>query len=174
MKIRKAEYTDIDSIADIYNAIHDEIEAGRYDMKWDRHLYPTRDWAVERVNAGDIYVMIDNGDIVASAVFNHNPLPEYASGRWCQDVDYEKDVLVLHTLVVRPDMMKHGYATVMIRHYEEMAVALGCSLLRLDTQAMNKPARRLYQKLGYTEMDRLPCFFKGLDNLDLLLIEKKL
>lgn len=174
MEIRKADYTDIDAIAEIYNAIHDEIEGGRYDMKWDRYLYPTRDWAVERVNAGDIYVMIDGGEVVASAVINHNPLPEYASGKWRQDVDYDKDVLVLHTLVVRPDKMHHGYATIMIRYYEDIAVSLGCHLLRLDTQAMNTPARRLYQKLGYTEMDRHPCFFKGLDNLDLLLIEKSI
>lgn len=74
--IRKAEPDDIDGIARTYSAIHDEIEQGRYQMKWDRNLYPTREWAEQHIAAGDMYVLEERfGGVAASAVINHSPLP---------------------------------------------------------------------------------------------------
>lgn len=143
-------------------------------MKWDRNLYPTRDWAEEQICAGDLYVMED-GDkgIVASAVINHTPLPEYQSGNWYQPENYDK-ILVIHTLVVHPRHTRCGYATKLIRFYEQMAVGENCERLRLDTQAIDIPARQLYKKLGYTEADHVPCQFKGITDIDLVLIEKNI
>lgn len=172
MKIRKATEQDVDRIAEIYNAVHDEIEAGRYAMNWHRDLYPTRLWAEERQNAGDLYAMEDEGGaVVATAVINHNPLPEYAAGRWHQPSDYER-VLVIHSLVVDPRQVRKGYATAFMRYFEEMGRATGCTRLRLDTQQIDLPARRLYRKLGYREADYVPCRFKGINDIDLVLIEK--
>lgn len=174
MKIRKGLPADIPAITDIYNAIHDQIEQGKYQMKWFRELYPTQSWAEEHIAIGDLYVLEDtDGKVVASAIFNHNPLPEYFQGRWYQPENYDK-ILIVHTLVVHPDHAKRGYATALIKYYEEMARQLGCTRLRLDTQQIDIPARRLYQKLGYTEADFLPCQFKGINDISLILIEKTL
>ena len=172
MEIRKATKRDVDRVAEIYNAVHDEIEAGRYAMNWHRDLYPTRQWAEERQSAGDLYVMEDeNGEVAATAVINHNPLPEYAMGRWFQPESYEK-VLVIHSLVVDPRQVRKGYATAFMHYYEEAGRATGCTRLRLDTQQIDQPARTLYRKLGYREADYVPCKFKGINDIDLVLIEK--
>ena len=50
----------------------------------------------------------------------------------------------------------------------------GCTVLRMDTNAKNAAARRLYQKLGYAEPDIVPCIFNGIPNVQLVLLEKKL
>ena len=50
----------------------------------------------------------------------------------------------------------------------------GCTVLRMDTNAKNAAARRLYQKLGYAESDIVPCIFNGIPNVQLVLLEKKL
>lgn len=50
----------------------------------------------------------------------------------------------------------------------------GCTVLRMDTNAKNAAARRLYQKLGYAEPDIVPCKFNGIPNVQLVLLEKKL
>ena len=50
----------------------------------------------------------------------------------------------------------------------------GCTVLRMDTNAKNAAARRLYQKLGYAEPDIVPCTFNGIPNVRLVLLEKKL
>lgn len=172
MEIRKGTATDADAVEMIYNAIHDEIEQGRYDMKWVRNIYPTRLWAEEHISAGDLYVMVDDcGCMVASAVINHNPLPEYAKGSWSQPRDYST-VLVLHTLVVHPLHTRHGYGVEFVRYFERMAKAQGCERVRLDTQMIDLPARALYRKMGYVETDRVACEFKGITAIDLVLIEK--
>lgn len=173
MEIRKAKGEDIKEIGRIYSAIHDEIEAGRYNMKWQRDLYPTIAWAQERYEIGDLYVMEDDGEVVATAVINHNPLPEYFDGKWHQPQDYSK-VLILHSLVVDPAKMKKGYGRAFVEYFEQMGIAAGCNRLRLDTQAMDMPARSLYHKLGYVEADFVPCQFKGIRDIDLVLIEKLL
>lgn len=176
IKIRKGNYADIDSITAIYDAIHDEIEQGRYEMRWFRDLYPTREWACERVASADLYVMTDSEwgeEIVASAVINHNPLPEYKAGRWFQPDSYDR-ILILHTLVVNPVHMHKGYATAFVEYFEQLGRDSGCDRVRLDTQAIDIPARRLYHKLGYVEADRVGCEFKGIAGIDLVLIEKML
>ena len=174
MNIRKGTNSDISAISNIYNSIHDEIERGHYRMKWFRDRYPTREWAEEHILLGDLYVLQDaDNEVVASAIINHNPLPEYFAGQWFQPDNYDK-ILIIHTLVVRPDRMHRGYATMLIKFYEEMAIAQRCERLRLDTQAIDFPARQLYKKLGYTEADYLPCQFKGINDIDLVLIEKLL
>lgn len=172
IKIRKGLPSDIPAISDIYNAIHDEIENGRFNMKWYRDMYPTQSWAEEHISEGDLYIMEDGQKgIVASAVINHTALPEYHTGKWYQPENYDK-ILVIHTLVVHPGHTRCGYATKLIHFYEQMAASEGCNRLRLDTQAIDLPARKLYKKLGYTEVDHLPCQFKGITDIDLVLIEK--
>ena len=71
MKIRKGHPADIPAITDIYNAIHDQIEQGKYQMKWFRELYPTQSWAEEHIAIGDLYVLENtDGKVVASAIAN--------------------------------------------------------------------------------------------------------
>ncbi|MDE5658399.1 MAG: GNAT family N-acetyltransferase [Muribaculaceae bacterium] len=173
MKIRKGLIADISAVSNIYNSIHDEIEQGRYKMLWHRDLYPTRSWAEEHIADGDLYVMEDNGVIVASAIINHTPLPEYHKGAWYQPDNYN-DIMVLHTLVVHPKHMRRGYASAFVDYYEKKAKESGCNRLRLDTQMMDVPARNLYKKRGYVEIDNVPCQFQGISDIDLVLIEKLL
>ena len=63
-----------------------------------------------------------------------------------------------------------------VRGTAEAALARenGCTVLRMDTNAKNAAARRLYQKLGYAESDIVPCIFNGIPNVQLVLLEKKL
>lgn len=173
MRIRKGTPDDIPAIYDIYSRIHDEIEQGRFNMLWFRDLYPTRSWAEEHVAAGDLYVMEDDcaGDIIASAIINHSPLPEYFQGKWYQPENYD-NILILHTLVVHPAHKGRGYGSEFLRFFEQTARLSGCTRLRLDTQEIDIPARNLYKKFGYTEADFLPCEFKGITGIDLVLIEK--
>ena len=63
-----------------------------------------------------------------------------------------------------------------VRGTAEAALARenGCTVQRMDTNAKNAAARRLYQKLGYAELDIVPCIFNGIPNAQLVLLEKKL
>lgn len=61
-----------------------------------------------------------------------------------------------------------------MRFYEEYARAHGCAYLRMDTNARNAAARRLYVRMGYHEADIVPCDFNGIPGIQLVLLEKRL
>lgn len=44
----------------------------------------------------------------------------------------------------------------------------------MDTNAVNKPARALYHKLGYKEAGVVPCNFNGIKDVMLVCLEKYL
>lgn len=60
-----------------------------------------------------------------------------------------------------------------MQFYEDTAKALGCTVLRMDTNEKNAAARRLYARLGYREADIVPCAFNSIPNVRLVLLEKR-
>lgn len=169
--IRIAALQDLDRIDEIYNEIHTETEAGRVQTGWMRGVYPTRDIAEESIRLREMYVMERDGEIVACARINRYQGPEYNGASWSFDVDAD-DVLVLHTLVVSPKCKGRGCGTEFVAYYEDMARRLGMKALRIDTQAMNLPARALYKKLGYTEACIIRTSFNGIDQVELVCLDK--
>ena len=81
---------------------------------------------------------------------------------------------MLHTLVVDPTIAGHGYGTQFVRFYARRARALGCTVLRIDTNAKNAAARRLYARLGFREAAIVPCTFNGIAGVELVCLEKRL
>ena len=47
-------------------------------------------------------------------------------------------------------------------------------MLRIDTNAKNAAARRLYARLGFREAAIVPCTFNGLSGVALVCLEKRL
>ena len=67
MDIRKATISDLDAVARIYDAQHTAEEAGKSTVGWVRGVYPTRATAEASIRAGDMFVMEEEGMIVAAA-----------------------------------------------------------------------------------------------------------
>lgn len=68
----------------------------------------------------------------------------------------------------------HGYGTQFVRFYARRARALGCTVLRIDTNAKNTRARRLYARLGFREAAIVPCTFNSIAGVELVCLEKRL
>lgn len=172
--VRKATAADIPQIAAIYARIHDGEEAGRTTIGWLRDVYPTEATARAALAADDLFVMEADGAVVAAARINREQVPVYAQVPWRYPEAPEEQVMVLHTLVVEPSVGGKGYGTAFVRFYEEYACENGCPYLRMDTNARNQAARRLYAHLGYWEAGIVPCVFNGIPNVKLVCLEKKL
>ncbi len=170
--IRKATMADLDAITAIYSEIHTEIEAGRAAIGWIREIYPTRETALSSIQNGDMYVLEEDGCILAAARINQHQGPEYNNAQWSFEAAPE-DVLVLHTLVVSPKHKGKGVGTAFVAYYEETARRMGCSALRMDTNAVNSAARSLYKKLGYTEACIVPTDFNGIPGVNLVCLDKR-
>lgn len=173
MIIRKAEARDIDAIEKIYNEILLKEERGQVTTGWERGIYPKRETAEAALKRNDIFVMEDEGAIVGSGIINKEQVDVYEKAKWKYKAE-DSEVMVLHTLVIDPNKSGKGYGKRFVDFYEDFARENGCKYLRMDTNEKNKAARSLYTKLGFNEIDCLPCIFNGLEGVKLILFEKKL
>lgn len=173
LTFRKAVPSDADDIARIYELIHDEEEAGRCTIGWERGVYPTKSTAEESIAKGDMFVAECGGELIAAARINREQVDVYADAGWEYPASDEQ-VMVLHTLVVSPDSARKGIGSEFVSFYEKYAMENGCPFLRMDTNERNSRARALYRKLGYREADIVPCTFNGIGGVNLVCLEKKL
>lgn len=173
MIIRKAEARDLDAIESIYNKILLKEEEGEVTIGWKRGIYPRRETAEAALKREDMFVIEDDGAFVGAGIINKEQVDVYAKAKWKYSAE-DSEVMVLHTLVIDPDKSGMGYGKRFVDFYEDYARENGCKYLRMDTNEKNKAARSLYTKLGFNEIDCLPCIFNGLEGVNLILFEKKL
>ena len=171
--IRKATPADIPAIAAIYSRIHDAEEAGRLTTGWLRGVYPTEATARAALAAGDLFVLEDDGIVIAAARINREQVPVYATVPWQYAAD-DSNVMVLHTLTVDPLRFGLGYGRRFIDFYETYALEHGCPVLRIDTNARNAAARAMYARHGYREAAVVPTEFNGIPDVMLVCLEKRL
>ena len=173
MIIRPAAEGDIPAVAAIYDALHTEEEKGLRVIGWARGIYPTERTARDALRRGELFVAEEAGRVTAAAVINQRQEEAYRRADWAFPAP-DRQVMVLHTLVVAPDCAGRGTGRRMVAFYEEYARSKDCRCLRMDTNARNLSARRLYQSLGFREAGQVPCVFNGIPGVMLVLLEKKL
>ncbi len=171
IRFRKAVRDDLDAIEQIYDHSHDAEEAGQSTTGWVRNIYPVREVAEAALERDDMYVGEAGGRIIATGVINQIQVDVYEDCDWVFKGP-EEDVWVLHTLAVDPEARGSGAGPAFVRFYEDIARDAGASILRIDTNAINSRARKMYAKLGYTETDIVPTVFNGIRGVDLVLMEK--
>ena len=171
IRFRKAVRDDLDAIEQIYDHSHDAEEAGQSTTGWVRNIYPVREVAEAALERDDMYVGEAGGRIIATGVINQIQVDVYEDCDWVFKGP-EEDVWVLHTLAVDPEVRGSGAGPAFVRFYEDIARDAGASILRIDTNAINSRARKMYAKLGYTETDIVPTVFNGIRGVDLVLMEK--
>lgn len=171
--IRKATKKDIPWIVKIYDKILELEAKGKACTGWIKNIYPTEKTAQDAFADDELYVLEENGRILAAARINQKQVPEYANCQWAYNAP-DSEVMVIHTLVVDPDASGCGIGSKFVHFYEEFALKHNCHYLRLDTNAKNTPARALYKKLGYSEQAIVPCVFNDIEGVQLVCLEKKL
>lgn len=171
--IRAATAFDLSSVARLYEEIHDAEAAGLVSTGWLRGVYPTAATAEAALRRGDLFVLETAGGILGAAVINQLQVDVYAGAPW--EFDAPRDaVCVLHTLVISPRAGRRGLGKRFVGFYEDHARRLGCTELRIDTNARNTAARAMYAALGYREVAVVPTVFNGIPDVDLVLLEKRL
>lgn len=155
----------------LYSEIHDAEAHRIITTGWLRDVYPVRSTAEAAIRRDDLFVMEEAGRVIGTAVINKLQVDVYDGADWQFEASPDK-VCVLHTLVISPALSGRGYGTEFIRFYEDYARLNGCTELRMDTNARNLGARRLYAKLGYREIGIVPTVFNGIPGVQLVLLQK--
>ena len=171
--IRQATRNEISGVVKIYDKILDLEAEGKAHTGWQKNIYPTEKIALDALEKGDLFVFEEDGCILAAARINQKQEEEYANCQWAF-VASDSEVMVLHTLVVDPDVSGRGIGSKFVCFYEEFALNNGCHYLRMDTNVTNTAARALYKKHGYSEQGIIRCAFNGINDVQLVCLEKKL
>ena len=69
-------------IAAIYDHTHDLEERGETTIGWICGVYPTEETAREALDADDLFVMEEDGAVVAAARINGEQVDCYAKAAW--------------------------------------------------------------------------------------------
>lgn len=173
---RQARASDIDSVAELFDALHDHLAGGTNYPGWIKGVYPARQDAEAGVASGELHVatLPEDGRAVGAVLLCHRPEAEYAGAPWAFDTDYS-DVLVIRTLAVHPGWMRHKVGRLMMDYAAGFARENGMRAIRLDAYEGNLPALRLYEQCGYRHIGKvdLGLAWRGLPafNLYELLLE---
>ena len=173
MLFKKANLEDFHRIKQFYWDLIDEMSDQNDKIGWIRNVYPVRRTAEDALSRNDLFVMKEKNEVVAAAIINQIQVEEYKYARWRVEAE-DSEVMVLHCLAVEPSKKNKGYGKKFVAFYEDYARRCGCSSLRMDTNARNTRARKLYQKLGYEETGIVKCTFNGIPDIQLVCLEKDL
>lgn len=168
--IRKATPADVAAIAQTYTRLLTHEQQNGRNSNWRLDIYPTAQSAEQAVQAGEMYILEQDGQLVASMVLNNNQAAEYQQMPWQYAAEPEQ-VLVIHTLCIPPEQSGRGLATQMLNFAKEFAQNTGCHVIRLDTYAHNEPAKRLYQKHGFHIVGYADALLQGLIPEELVFME---
>lgn len=142
-------------------------------MGWVRGVYPTRQTALDAIQAGDMFVAEENGRPGGHRQDQPGAGPRVRRGR----LDPGRPPGTGHGTPHPgggPPGQGRGYGSRFVAFYEAYALEHGCRYLRMDTNERNASARALYRNLGYREVSIVPCAFNGIPGVQLVCLEKTL
>lgn len=149
INIRPAATSDIPRVVALYEAVCDQLAAGKNYPHWEKGTYPTLATAETALSEDALFVAMDGEEMVGTVVLNHHPEPGYEQANWQSPSDYGR-IIVVHTLAVHPGHRGAGIAEALMDFAVDHARATGMVAVRLDVVWENTPAIRLYEKCGYT------------------------
>lgn len=118
--------------------------------KWTYKEYPSSSFAQEAAEKNCLFVCLDNAQkAVGAFVLNDDPQGAYENVAWGADL-FKGEYLVVHALAVDPDCARQGVGAYMTEFCICRARELGYKGLRLDVVPDNFPAKKLYEKCGFT------------------------
>ena len=141
MNIRKVQIRDVDAIMNIYASAREFMRASGNPNQWGDG-YPSRELIEADINSELLYMVEDEGEIIACFFFKVGEDPTYAriyEGEWIDGGEYG----VIHRIAV-----KYNGRGIIARVFEFCS---GISRsIRIDTHRDNIPMQRALEKNGFT------------------------
>ena len=140
MIIRKTTYSDVDAVAEIYESAKKFMRDNGNHDQWNP-TYPNKNTVIEDIEAGVGYVCEENGEILATFMFDIGEDETYKTiydGAWKNDESYA----VVHRVAVK----KHGCGIVdfclneCFKKYPN---------LKMDTHRDNIPMQKVLKRNGF-------------------------
>lgn len=163
MTFRRAAASDTAPAQQAYQQIIDHLAETVDYPHWHTENHPTPEEVASWVEAEELHLALDEAENIAGVVvLNHDAVDAYQDAAWAIDANSE-EVLVVHALGVAPDHLGKGVSRFLVDATLEVAREQGCRAVRLDTYVENIPARKLYERYGFTDLGCHTVTYDGTD-----------
>ena len=167
----KSEKEDFYKIRSLYwNLINQEQDDPSF-PHWEKGIHPSDEMIQNRINTGQLYVLLDGDEITACVIANDEKVGGYADAPWQVDSD---EVMVLHVLAVHPNHRGKGLARRLVENVIEQGRKARKKMLRLDVIENNTTAEKLYQKLGFRYIQTKRLYYDVVGEMTFKLYERVL
>jgi len=154
-KVQKARPDNLTALMELFGECTTDMNSkGLYN--WNKS-YPDPETVKQDILEGTLYLCYLDGKIAAAVTLNENEPPEYGAISWSIP---RGRILVVHRLAVSPNFRGRGLAIHLMTYAEELA-RKSYDTIHMDAYSINNPARNLYRKLGYRELEDF--YFPGFE-----------
>jgi RimJ/RimL family protein N-acetyltransferase len=157
----------LEEINDIYLQCRERLFENGI-LQWDDQ-YPNKDYFRGCIENGDLFVLMENRELIGHVVLN-----EWESEEWKIISWEESKPLVIHSLMINPLLQGKGIGTDFVKLCEEFAIVKGYKSIRLDAFSGNEKAIHLYHKLGYKKRGSVFFTSKPEGHQEYICFEKRL
>ena len=159
MNIRYAKQSEFNDVVSFYYGLIDSMRGAEYRPRWEKDIYPARQFIYDSIERNELYVAVIDGEIISAAVINHDCAEGYEKASWKIDAGGDQ-IAVIHILAVSSRYQNKGIAKKMVSYIIETSKKNGMKAIRLDVLAANKPAHRLYISMGFICIDTIKLFYE--------------
>ena len=168
MIFRKAAKEEFYKIRSLYWNLIDREQDDPSFPHWKKGIHPSDEMIQDSIDKGNLYVLVDDGEIVACVIANDEKVEGYADAPWQIDSD---DVIVLHVLAVHPNHRGKGLARKLVENVIEQERKAGKKALRLDVIENNTTAEKLYLKLDFRYIQTKTLYYDVVGKMTFKLYE---
>ena len=118
----------------------------------DKGGFPSDEMVKNAIAEKDQFIGIEDGQIVAAYIMNHDCDEAYHTVRWLTDAE-DKEMVVLHALRVLPEYGGRGYSKQLVQHAIDTARERGLKSIRLDCIEGNDIPQKMYISFGFAYVD---------------------
>lgn len=118
----------------------------------DKGGFPSDEMVKNAIAEKDQFIGIEDGQIVAAYIMNHDCDEAYHTVRWLTDAE-DKEMVVLHALRVLPEYGGRGYSKQLVQHAIDTARERGLKSIRLDCIEENDIPQKMYISFGFAYVD---------------------
>lgn len=149
LDIIKCTYDQLTEVGKLYDNVTKYLEEHINYPQWTHGQYPSLASATTAYNEGSLYCAKMGGRIVCAFVLNNDPQGDYSVGDWKKFIP-QGEYMVIHSLAVLDECKGRGVGQEVVKFSIETAKEQGYKGVRVDVVPGNFPARRLYEKMGFT------------------------
>ena len=118
----------------------------------DKGGFPPDEMVKNAIAEKNQFIGIEDGQIVAAYIMNHDCDEAYHTVRWLTDAE-DKEMVVLHALRVLPEYGGRGYSKQLVQHAIDTARERGLKSIRLDCIEGNDIPQKMYMSFGFAYVD---------------------